>query len=224
MKSKRIWILTAAAALVVSAAAVPCRCSPARTVRAGAAEAACRSRPAKRSRVLHRIPSAAPRTDSEQEEPKTVELQVQQEDGTTDTVTATVYTGNGYTLAIPEGWERDDNEPQWNPHANDAVEFTVRYYDGKKADAVAELFRKDEDDYTFEAPQTGALAHVSDVVSLRGSEMDNGTITDLVAYFVNHGDKGCYGLILECPTEASESFGAYLGAIANSFTLAETGK
>ena len=54
---------------------------------------------------------------------------------------------------------RDDNEPQWNPHANDAVEFTVRYYDGKKADAVAELFRKDEDDYTFEAPQTGALAH-----------------------------------------------------------------
>ncbi len=101
-----------------------------------------------------------PRTDSEQEEPKTVELQVQQEDGTTDTVTATVYTGNGYTLAIPEGWERDDNEPQWNPHANDAVEFTVRYYDGKKADAVAELFRKDEDDYTFEAPQTGALAHV----------------------------------------------------------------
>ncbi len=65
---------------------------------------------------------------------------------------------------------------------------------------------------------------MSDVVSLRGSEMDNGTITDLVAYFVNHGDKGCYGLILECPTEASESFGAYLGAIANSFTLAETGK
>ncbi len=34
--------------------------------------------------------------------------------------------------------------------------------------------------------------------------MDNGTITDLVAYFVNHGDKGCYGLILECPTGFGE--------------------
>lgn len=86
------------------------------------------------------------------------------------------------------------------------------------------FFGKDEDDYTFEAPQTGALAHVSDVVSLRGSEMDNGTITDLVAYFVNHGDKGCYGLILECPTEASESFGAYLGAHCQQFYLSRNGK
>ena len=224
MKSKRIWILTAAAALVVSAAgcAMPVQPGTDGTQQGGGSSMQDSAGQTQQGAASN--PFSRPRTDSEQEEPKTVELQVQQEDGTTDTVTATVYTGNGYTLAIPEGWERDDNEPQWNPHANDAVEFTVRYYDGKKADAVAELFRKDEDDYTFEAPQTGALAHVSDVVSLRGSEMDNGTITDLVAYFVNHGDKGCYGLILECPTEASESFGAYLGAIANSFTLAETGK
>ena len=46
--------------------------------------------------------------------------------------------------------------------------------------------------------QTGALADASNVIVLRGSEMDEGIeTTDLVAYFVNQGDKGCYGLILE---------------------------
>ncbi len=224
MKSKRVWILAAAAALVVSAAgcAMPVQPGTDGTQQGSGSSTQEPSSQTQQGAVSN--PFSRPQSGSEQQEPKTVELQIQQEDGAVDTVTATVYTGSGYTLAVPEGWERDDNEPQWSPRANDAVEFTVRYYTGKKADAVAELFQKDEDEYTFEKTQTGALAHASNVIVLRGSEMDEGIVTDLVAYFVNQGDKGCYGLILECPTEASEQFGAYLGAMANSFALTEAGQ
>lgn len=152
------------------------------------------------------------------QEPETVDLKVSV-DGGVKTVKATVYTGSGYTIAVPEGWERTDREPQWSPITNDDVELTVRFYNGKKADAVSELLRRDERDYTFETPTQTSLAHVDQVTELRGSEMDDGEITDLVAYFFDT-DAGCYGILLECPAEAAEGFGGYLGAMANSFTLA----
>lgn len=166
-------------------------------------------------------PFNRPQAGQQTQEPESVDLTVSVEGGM-KTVKATVYTGSGYTIAVPEGWERTDREPQWSPIVNDDVELTVRFYSGKKADAVSELFRRDERDYTFETPTQTSLAHVDQVTELRGSEMDDGEITDLVAYFVDT-DAGCYGILLECPAEAAEGFGGYLGAMANSFALtAET--
>ena len=63
---------------------------------------------------------------------QTVDLTVNV-NGQEQTVTAAVYTGSGYTIAVPEGWEQDHNEPQWNPYHVDDVELTVRYYTGMSA-------------------------------------------------------------------------------------------
>ena len=163
-------------------------------------------------------PFNRPQTGQQQtQEPETVDLKVSV-NGSVTTVKAVVYTGGGYTIAVPEGWERSDREPQWSPTVNDDVELTVRFYNGKKADAVSKLFQRDEKDYTFEKPTQTSLAHVDQVTELRGSEMDDGEVTDLVAYFIDT-DAGCYGILLECPAEAGEGFGGYLGAMANSFAL-----
>ena len=143
-------------------------------------------------------------------------------DGKDQTVKATVYQGSGYTIAIPEGWEQDDNEPQWNPYHVDDVELTVRYYTGKTVDEIISLFQRDEDDYTFEATTTTSLAHVENVTELRGSEMDDGCLQEMVVYYIDVSTdktKACYAIILECPADEAQSYGGYLGAMANSFQL-----
>lgn len=156
-------------------------------------------------------------TGEQSQEQETVDLTVSV-DGTRKTVKATVYTGSGYTIAVPEGWERSDREPQWNPVAYDDAELTIRFYSGKKAEDVLEPFQRSEDDYAFEKPRQSSLAQAGAVTELRGSETDDDGITNMVAYFIDT-DAGCYGILLECPDEAAESYGGYLGAMANSFTL-----
>ena len=155
------------------------------------------------------------------EQPQTVDLTVNV-DGQDQTVKATVYQGGGYTIAIPEGWEQDDNEPQWNPYHMDDVELTVRYYTGKTVEEIIPLFQRDEDDYTFEATTTTSLTHVQNVTELRGSEMDDGQLKEMVVYYIDVStdkSKACYAIIMECPTNMSQSYGGYLGAMANSFQL-----
>lgn len=158
---------------------------------------------------------------TQNEQAQTVDLTVNV-DGQDQTVKATVYTGSGYTIAVPEGWDKDHNEPQWDPYHVDDVELTVRYYTGKSVDEIIPLFQRDEDDYTFETPTTTSLSHVQNVTELRGSEMDDGRIKELVTYFIDVStdkSKACYAIIMECPTDMSQSYGGYLGAMANSFEL-----
>ena len=152
---------------------------------------------------------------------QTVDLTVNV-NGQEQTVTAAVYTGSGYTIAVPEGWEQDHNEPQWNPYHVDDVELTVRYYTGMSAADILPLFQRDEDDYVFEAAQESSLAGLQNVTELRGSEMDDDRVQEMVAYFIDVSTdrtKACYGIILECPADLAQSYGGYLGAMANSFTL-----
>lgn len=153
----------------------------------------------------------------QEETPKTVDLTVTA-DGKTETVTAEVYTGSGYTIAVPQDWVRDQNEPQWNPYGNEDVELTVRFYTGRKSAEVIELFQRDEDEYTFESALQTSLSNVETVTQLRGTKMDDGQLQEMVVYFLDT-DQGCYGLILECPSDQADSYGGYLGAMANSFTL-----
>lgn len=157
------------------------------------------------------------RKDPAAQEPEKTELRVNV-NGTDQTVPATVYAGAVYTIAVPEGWERDENEPQWNPAANDDVELTIRFYGGKKTEAVLKLFQRDREDYVFEEARESQLGGAGKVTELRGSEMEDGQITDLIAYFLET-EQGCFGILLECPGADAETYGAYLGAMANSFQL-----
>ena len=82
---------------------------------------------------------------------ETTELQIAMADGKTETVTATIYKGNGYRcITVPEGWDRDENEPEWSPRMADGVEFSVRYYPGKKVKDAKDLLTLDYHDYQFE--------------------------------------------------------------------------
>ena len=111
----------------------------------------------------------------------------------------------------------------WRAYSNDDVELTVRYYPGRKSADVIELFQRDEDEYTFEPVRQVSLAHVEAVTELRGSEMDDGRLQELVVYFIDT-EQGCYGLLLECPADQAASYGGYLGAMAGSFTVSAPGR
>ena len=217
MKLRRIWIGAAALALVLAlAGCVPVQ--PGTPQQSGSVSAQDPGNETQSSSQEEAPANPFGTLQTQQsQQPETVELAVSV-NGTTQTVDAVVYTGSGYTIAIPQDWERDENEPQWNPYGNDDVELTVRYYPGRKSADVIELFQRDEDDYTFEPVRQVSLAHVEAVTELRGSEMDDGRLQELVVYFIDT-EQGCYGLLLECPSDQAASYGGYLGAMAGSFTL-----
>ena len=217
MKLRRIWIGAAALALVLAlAGCVPVQ--PGTPQQSGSVSAQDPGNETQSSSQEEAPANPFGTLQTQQsQQPETVELAVPV-NGTTQTVDAVVYTGSGYTIAIPQDWERDENEPQWNPYGNDDVELTVRYYPGRKSADVIELFQRDEDDYTFEPVRQVSLAHVETVTELRGSEMDDGRLQELVVYFIDT-EQGCYGLLLECPSDQAASYGGYLGAMAGSFTL-----
>ena len=98
------------------------------------------------------------------------------------------------------------------------MELTIRFYGGKKTEAVLKLFQRDREDYVFEEARESQLGGAGKVTELRGSEMEDGQITDLIAYFLET-EQGCFGILLECPGADAETYGAYLGAMANSFQL-----
>lgn len=217
--NQKLRVLTAAAA----AAAILAGCMPVQnnsTQNSAAGGSSSQNQSA--VNPFRRDPSSG--QDTEQ---KSVDLQVTVGDQT-KTVTALVYTGSsGYSIAVPETWERDDSEPEWSPADNDDVALTVRYYSGKKAEEVLDAFQREEKGYTFETPTKGALAHVDQVTELCASETETdeddgetGETIRLVTYFIDT-DKGCFALLLECPETASEQYGGYLGAMANSFELTE---
>ena len=217
MKLRRIWIGAAALALVLAlAGCVPVQ--PGTPQQSGSVSAQDPGNETQSSSQEEAPANPFGTLQTQQsQQPETVELAVSV-NGTTQTVDAVVYTGSGYTIAIPQDWERDENEPQWNPYGNDDVELTVRYYPGRKSVDVIELFQRDEDEYTFEPVRQVSLAHVEAVTELRGSEMDDGRLQELVVYFIDT-EQGCYGLLLECPSDQAASYGGYLGAMAGSFTL-----
>ena len=158
-----------------------------------------------------------------EDEPEKATLTISVE-GVRKDIEAEIYHGNGYTIAVPLDWERSVGEPEWSPYNNDDVELTVRFYPEQKAEAVAEQFKMDEDDYVFEGPLSvlgqGISETLQGALMLQGTDRDLEGSENLVTYFIDAKD-GCYALILECPTEATEGYGMYLGAMANSFTLAE---
>ena len=167
------------------------------------------------------------RQNQTEQESTATELQVNV-NGSVETVQVTVYSGSGYTIAVPDTWARSDREPSWSPEENSDVSLTVRYYSGKKTAKAAAAFQRAQKDYLFEAVNETTLTGAGQATQLRGTQQataegsteEGGAARSLVAYFVETND-GCYALLLECPTEDTARFGGYLGAMANSFALVQ---
>lgn len=165
----------------------------------------------------------------EEKEPEKVTLTYSVE-GEEETAEAEVYTGTGYTIAIPTDWVRANYAVRWNPANNDAVSLAVRYYDAEGKEAAAEAFCRENTDYAVNMGTV--LGTVSETLSgalgVRGTD-EAGNV--LSAFFIDATEvdsknkdqaeiKGCYALVLKWPKEATEGYASgLLPAVVNSFAF-----
>ena len=133
-------------------------------------------------------------------------------EGTEETVPATLYIGQGYSIYIPdEGWrlekDMDDGIPEdaWESTVNHDVELRVLHLGEKTLEQAKAWVMAEEDDYRLIEDKQGGLGgtdeHDREVLEVRfypsGSQM--------------------YAVLYEYPMEAAEGFDARLGQIAETF-------
>ena len=146
--------------------------------------------------------SAAPGAAEREEQ---VELEMMLE-GMKESVPATLYMGEGYSLYIPdEGW-RMDEPGEWEATANSDVELKVRYFAGKTEAEVRQTIVAEEDDYRFEQPdETGWLL---------GEDQEDRERMEIRLFPV---ENGTFAVFSKYPAEAIEGFGVRLRLIADTF-------
>lgn len=133
-------------------------------------------------------------------------------EGVEEEIPATLYTGDGWSLCVPEtGWtaadvDREDREVTWESLDNREVEFGVQAYPGRTASEAFQRFCGDEDDYSFPALTDGG--------SIGYDSRDQETM----AVRIVEAAGGAYLFWGEYPDVAAEGFGARLQAIGNSLT------
>lgn len=138
-------------------------------------------------------------------------------EGETDTVPATLYIGQGYSIYIPDtGWRLDrgldDGIPEetWESTLNDDVELTVSHYGGVTQQQAREAFAADNNDYLFEDLLGGEWGN-----PLVGIDDDG----DRLAFMSTEGNGAVYIVSWKYPAAAAEGFGARLAQIAETFEL-----
>ena len=137
-------------------------------------------------------------------------------EGETEMVSATLYTGQGYSIYIPdEGWrlekDVDDGIPEekWESTVNDDVELRVLHLGEKTLEEAKAWVTAEEDDYRLIEDKQGGLGGTDE----KDREM-------LEVRFYPSGSQ-MYAVLYEYPMEAAEGFGARLGQIAESFEAME---
>lgn len=145
--------------------------------------------------------------------PEKATLMVNKE-GELQTVPATLFVGDGYSIYIPdEGWRLSDTEDgtasydftkygldKWGSELNEQVLLWVNKYDGTSVEEVREGL--------------AAKGYQAD-----GAEMAAGEAGLLYRVKLIESEKGCYGVFYCCPEEAEEGWGRDLSAIADSFAI-----
>lgn len=134
-------------------------------------------------------------------------------EGQTERVAATLYSGDGYSLYIPnEGWRCDtdpeDREVSWESTRNDDAQLTVRVWPGMgsgAADALFDAFQKTEDDFSFA---------VKDGVLVGRENRDGGT---MMVVYPHLSGADAYTVAIEYPDAAAEGFDSRLAAMAATF-------
>ena len=137
-------------------------------------------------------------------------------EGMEETVPATLYIGQGYSIYIPdEDWrlekDVDDGIPEekWESTVNDDVELRVLHLGEKTLEEAKAWVTAEEDDYRLIEDKQGGLNGTDE----KDREM-------LEVRFYPSGSQ-MYAVLYEYPMEAAEGFGARLGQIAESFEAME---
>ena len=126
---------------------------------------------------------------------------------------ASLYTGNGYSIYIPDegfrkGMDFDEGilEDYWESTVNDEVEIHVASYGNVSPEKAQEHFLKENDDYVFE-DLTGKY--------ISGKEKDGDTLW----FFTETNEGNTYIVSWEYPKAAEEAFSAKLAKIAETFQV-----
>lgn len=145
--------------------------------------------------------------------PEKVTIMVSKE-GELQTVPATLFVGDGYSIYIPdEGWRLFGPEDgtasydftkygldKWGSELNDQVLLWINKYDGSSVEEVREglaVKGYQTDGTEMTAGEAGLSYHVKLIES----------------------EAGCYGVFYCCPEEAEEGWGRDLSAVAESFAI-----
>lgn len=135
-------------------------------------------------------------------------------EGELQTVPATLFVGDGYSIYIPdEGWRLFGPEDgtasydftkygldKWGSELNDQVLLWINKYDGTSVEEVREglaVKGYQTDGTEMTAGEAGLSYHVKLIES----------------------EAGCYGVFYCCPEEAEEGWGRDLSAVAESFAI-----
>jgi len=139
-------------------------------------------------------------------------------EGMEETVPATVYEGQGWSLYIPnEGWrldecDRDDGvfQTAWESTSNDDAELWVLSM-GQRTLAEAQRWLKaEEDDFVFREDKQGGLW---------GSDARD---HELMEVRFHSGADALYAVVWTYPEAAVEGFGTRLSVIADTFEITES--
>lgn len=138
-------------------------------------------------------------------------------EGQTESVPAALYTGEGYSICIPEeGWrleqatEDGDSEERWESTVNDDVELRVLRFPGWDLRTAMNWLAAEEDDYVFEDLMGGTWGD-----SLMGLDDDG----DALCFMGTESGDVAFLVVWEYPAEGAEGFGTRLAQIAGTFTL-----
>ena len=202
---KNRWML-GAAALVAAIALVGCGANPPAEPDSTPNEPTAQTTPAAQE------PEATAEPAPQRAEKTNLTVLVE---GDSEAMPATLFTGNGYSIYIPdEGWqlesEPEDGIPcdKWEPVVNDDVELKVLRMEGRTLEEAKSWVILQEDDFTFTEDKD------SDLIG----EKKNGDEQLIVEFFA--ADNVVYVVQQECPLEAVEGFGARMRAMAESFQFA----
>lgn len=133
-------------------------------------------------------------------------------EGMEETVPATLYNGEGYSIYIfDEDWRLETDmedgvlEEKWESTFNDDVELRVLHL-GNRGLAEAQAFVKaKEDDYRFQEDKQGGLL---------GTDEQDRELMEVLFY---PSDGAMFAVLYQYPEEAMEGFGARLRVMADTF-------
>ena len=135
-------------------------------------------------------------------------------EGMEEAVPATLYTGQGYSIYIPdEGWrlerDMDDSIPEdtWESTVNHDVELRVLHLGEKTLEQAKAWVTAAEDDYRLIEDKQGNLG---------GTDQED---REMMEVRFHPSGSQMYAVLYEYPLEAAEGFGARLSQIAETFEL-----
>lgn len=148
--------------------------------------------------------TSAPAASSGTQNQTTLQMNIE---GERTDIPATLYSGDGYSIYIPdEGWNMD--EPgEWEAAKNTEVELKVKSFSGKTAEDARSVILADYEDYGFMDPDEEG--------HFFGTDGEDQKTMDV---YLTETGTGTFVVLCSYPDEAAEGFGAQMKVIAKSLS------